>query len=196
MRTYTYIHTFLHQHIPAFRLFIIYPPRAVQRGKLFGHCKPNMLGGCRPEPNGPSTCPRCQQAPLALSTRLPPEREEMESQIGSDLITYSLRLQLRREWRVWGPCHLMDGPHELVNWNLIYLSPYLAHYQSYSRLGFILPSENKKKWKKLHLSLFYISPVRSLLQSCILQSYWFICELWTRSIIGSGKSWSQSTVWC
>ncbi|CAB1441349.1 unnamed protein product [Pleuronectes platessa] len=43
-------------------------------------------------------CPRCQQAPSALSARLPPEREEeIESQIESLLITYSPGLQLSRK---------------------------------------------------------------------------------------------------
>lgn len=107
--------------------------------------------------------PRCQQAPLALSARLPPERgEEMVSQIESHLITYSLGLQLSRRWREWGPCHLCGWPSwTVVNWNLIYLSPYLAHYQSNSKLGLIL-----ENWKRapsftfLHLpQLTLCSPV-------------------------------------
>lgn len=54
-------------------------------------------------------CPRCQQAPLALSARLPAERgKEMGSQIESHLITFSPRLQLSR--RVRGPCHLCGWP--------------------------------------------------------------------------------------
>lgn len=36
---YTHTNTHTHLHKPALRLFVIYPPRAVQRGKLCGHCK-------------------------------------------------------------------------------------------------------------------------------------------------------------
>lgn len=117
----------------------------------------NMLGGCRPNPNGPSTRPRCQQAPLAPSARLLPERErEIQSQIESHLITSSLGLQLSRGWRVWGPCYLCEwSSWSVVNWNLIYLSRFLAHEHLNSRPGFILPSRSwEKRWKELHLSLF------------------------------------------
>lgn len=129
----------------------------------------NMLGGCRPNPNGPSTRPRCQQAPLAPSARLLPERErEIQSQIESHLITSSLGLQLSRGWRVWGPCYLCEwSSWSVVNWNLIYLSLFLAHEHLNSRLGFILPSRSwEKRWKELHLHFFKrFSPANCLFPS-------------------------------
>lgn len=103
----------------------------------------------------------------------------MESQIESHLITYSLGLQLSRGWRVWGPCHLCGRPSwTVVNWNLIYLSPYLAHYQSNSRLSFILPSEAKKNGKSTIFHFFSTSFPGPVMQSTEL----LIC-LWAVNMV-------------
>lgn len=66
-----YTHTNTHMHLLSD--YSLSTPLEQSRG---ANCvaTANMLRGCRPKPNGPSTCPRCQQGPLALSARLLPER--------------------------------------------------------------------------------------------------------------------------
>lgn len=164
MHTHTHTHTNTHVHIPmlapaqtCIQTIRYLPPWSSPEGQMVRPLQAKHAHRLQARAKWAKHLPQVSTGPVGPEFPASSwKREEMESQIESHLITCSLGLQLSRGWRVCGLCHLCGRPSwTVVNWNLIYLSPCLAHNQWNSRLGFILPSETGKKKGTGKSSIFH-----------------------------------------